>query len=44
MQAGVIPDWEQAAQAGRRLHGSGPTNKQQIARIEECKVEGTGSF
>jgi hypothetical protein len=42
LQAGVVPDWEQAAQAGRRLQGSGPTNKapvpcsdSQIERIEE---------
>jgi hypothetical protein len=33
MQAGVVPDWQQAAQAGRRLHGSGPVNKAQIERI-----------
>jgi hypothetical protein len=30
-----VPDWQQAAQAGKRLYGSGPTNKAQIERIEE---------
>jgi hypothetical protein len=35
LQAGVVPEWQQSAQAGRRLHGQNPTNKAQIQRIEE---------
>jgi hypothetical protein len=31
----VVPEWQQAAQAGRRLYGQNPTNKAQIERIEE---------
>jgi hypothetical protein len=35
LKAGVVPEWQQSAQAGRRLHGQNPTNKAQIERIEE---------
>jgi hypothetical protein len=35
LKAGVVPEWQQAAQAGMRLHGQNPTNNAQIERIEE---------
>jgi hypothetical protein len=39
----VVPEWQQSAQAGRRLHGQNPTNKAQIERIEELlKVRAVG--
>jgi hypothetical protein len=40
LQAGVVPEWQQSAQAGRRLHGQNPTNKAQIERIEELLKAG----